>query len=201
MAATLEIWLRTAERVCEVPGTLALLLGTGAFPDGPSGFLLAEFGLGAARVSAGRRAGAARGVSPFAALMTALAATIGTGNIVGVATALTAGGPGALVWMEVSALLGMATKFTECTLAVKYRRRDRQGQPYGGPMYVMADTLGRPSASPPGPQRAGPPGRSSPPCAGAWPEACFPTRQGLAPPPSLPPLPGPTAPPVRATSA
>ena len=146
--AALETWLRTAERVLWGPGTLALLLGTGAFLTVRLGFLpWRNLGWALRSVlSREARRGGEGGVSPFAALMTALAATIGTGNIVGVATALTAGGPGALVWMEVSALLGMATKFTECTLAVKYRRRDRQGQPYGGPMYVMADTLGRPGA-------------------------------------------------------
>lgn len=69
--------------------------------------------------------------------MTTLAATIGTGNIVGVATALAAGGSGALVWMEISAAIGMASKFAECTLAVKYREKDIHGRWHGGPMYVM----------------------------------------------------------------
>lgn len=144
--AVLESWLRAAERVLWGPGTLALLLGTGAFLTVRLDFLpWRNLGWALRSVlSREARRGGRDGVSPFSALMTALAATIGTGNIVGVATALTAGGPGALVWMEVSALLGMATKFAECTLAVKYRRRDRQGQPYGGPMYVMAAALGRP---------------------------------------------------------
>lgn len=76
-------------------------------------------------------------VSPFAALTTALAATIGTGNIVGVATAMVSGGPGALVWMEISALFGLTTKFSECMLAVKYREVNEQGEMTGGPMYTM----------------------------------------------------------------
>lgn len=139
-------WLRAAERILWGPGTLALLLGTGAFLTVRLGFLpWRNLGWALRSVlSREARQGGEGGVSPFSALMTALASTIGTGNIVGVATALTAGGPGALVWMEVSALLGLAPKFAECTLSAKYRRRNRQGQPYGGPMYVMADTLGRP---------------------------------------------------------
>ncbi|UAY77904.1 sodium:alanine symporter family protein [Pasteurella canis] len=81
-------------------------------------------------------------VSSFAALCTALAATIGTGNIVGVATAVQAGGPGAVFWMWLVALLGMATKYAECLLAVKYRVRDKQGFMAGGPMYYIERGLG-----------------------------------------------------------
>ena len=76
-------------------------------------------------------------VSPFAALMTALAATIGTGNIVGVATAMVAGGPGALVWMWISACFGLTTKFSECMLSLKYRETNAKGEMAGGPMYTM----------------------------------------------------------------
>ena len=76
-------------------------------------------------------------VSPFAALTTALAATIGTGNIVGVATAMVSGGPGALVWMWVSAFLGLSSKFSECMLAIKYREKNEDGEMAGGPMYTM----------------------------------------------------------------
>lgn len=76
-------------------------------------------------------------VSPFAALTTALASTIGTGNIVGVATAMVSGGPGALVWMWVSAVLGLSTKFSECMLAIKYRDKNADGEMTGGPMYTM----------------------------------------------------------------
>lgn len=81
-------------------------------------------------------------VSPFSALTTALAATIGTGNIVGVATAMVAGGPGALVWMWISAAFGLTSKFAECLLAVKYREMNCQGEMSGGPMYVMEKALG-----------------------------------------------------------
>ena len=76
-------------------------------------------------------------VSPFSALMTALAATIGTGNIVGVATAMFSGGPGALVWMWISACFGLTSKFSECMLAIKYREVNVDGEMTGGPMYTM----------------------------------------------------------------
>ncbi|WP_193353282.1 alanine/glycine:cation symporter family protein [Acetobacterium woodii] len=76
-------------------------------------------------------------ISPFQSLMTALAATIGTGNIVGVATAMVLGGPGALVWMWISALFGLSTKYGESVLAVKYRETNVEGEMAGGPMYAM----------------------------------------------------------------
>lgn len=76
-------------------------------------------------------------VSPFSALTTALAATIGTGNIVGVATAMVSGGPGALIWMWISAAFGLTSKFSECMLAIKYRETNEKGEMSGGPMYTM----------------------------------------------------------------
>lgn len=76
-------------------------------------------------------------ISPFQSLMTALAATIGTGNIVGVATAMVLGGPGALIWMWISALFGLSTKYGESVLAVKYRDTNASGEMSGGPMYAM----------------------------------------------------------------
>ena len=76
-------------------------------------------------------------VSPFSALMTTLAATIGTGNIVGVATAMFSGGPGALVWMWISAAFGLTTKFAECMLAFMFRETNAKGEMAGGPMYTM----------------------------------------------------------------
>lgn len=82
-------------------------------------------------------------VSSFAALCTALSATIGTGNIVGVATAIKAGGPGALFWMWIAAFFGMATKYSEGLLAVKYRSVDENGQMAGGPMYYIEKGLGK----------------------------------------------------------
>ena len=81
-------------------------------------------------------------VSAFGALCTALSATIGTGNIVGVATAVTTGGPGALFWMEVAALFGMATKYAESLLAVKYREVAPDGRVLGGPFYYIERGLG-----------------------------------------------------------
>lgn len=80
-------------------------------------------------------------VSPFACLCTALAATIGTGNIAGVASALAAGGPGALVWMWISAAFGITSKFTECSLAVKYRTVNDRNEMLGGPMVTMERAL------------------------------------------------------------
>ena len=82
-------------------------------------------------------------VNSFKALCTALAATVGTGNIVGVATAIKAGGPGALFWMWLAAFFGMATKYAECLLAVKYRTVDANGNISGGPMYYIQNGLGK----------------------------------------------------------
>ena len=81
-------------------------------------------------------------ISPFQALTTALSATIGTGNIAGVATAIYFGGPGAIFWMWVIALFGMATKYSEALLAVKFRETDHNGQYVGGPMYYIRNGLG-----------------------------------------------------------
>ena len=82
-------------------------------------------------------------ISSFSALCTALSATIGTGNIVGVATAVCAGGPGALFWMIVAAFLGMATKFSEGLLAVKYRVVAEDGHSLGGPFYYIEQGMGK----------------------------------------------------------
>ena len=82
-------------------------------------------------------------VNSFKALCTALAATVGTGNIVGVATAIKAGGPGALFWMWMAAFFGMATKYAECLLAVKYRTVDANGNISGGPMYYIEKGMGK----------------------------------------------------------
>ena len=126
------------------PGTLALILGTGAWLTlRTGGFPQRNLGR-ALTLSLGREARrkGRGGVSPFGSLMTALASTVGTGNIVGVAAALVSGGPGALVWMELAALLGLAAKFAECMLAVKYRHVRRDGTRWGGPMAVMETRLG-----------------------------------------------------------
>jgi len=81
-------------------------------------------------------------ISHFQALMTALAATVGVGNIAGVATAIAVGGPGAIFWMWITGLVGMATKYSEAVLAVKYRKRDANGEMIGGPMHYISEGLG-----------------------------------------------------------
>src|SRR6185436_9854687 len=101
--------------------------------------------LTAIRLSVTAEKGAAGDVSPFAALTTALAATIGTGNIVGVATAVALGGPGAVLWMWLTGVFGIATKYAEALLAVKYRIRTPQGCMAGGPMYVLERGLNMPA--------------------------------------------------------
>ena len=82
-------------------------------------------------------------ITPFQAVCTALAATVGTGNIAGVAGAIAIGGPGAVFWMWISALLGMCTKFTEVTLAVHFREKNAEGDYVGGPMYYIKNGLGK----------------------------------------------------------
>ena len=81
-------------------------------------------------------------LSPFQSLMTALSATVGTGNIVGVATAMVLGGPGAIIWMWISAAFGLSTKYAESVLAVKYRETNSVGEMAGGPMYAMKNGIG-----------------------------------------------------------
>lgn len=127
------------------PWLLVFLVGTGIFLTLRLGFLqftqlpyalkLAFFPSQQDRKSAGD-------ISHFQALMTALAATIGTGNIVGVATAFVLGGPGAVFWMWITALFGMATKYGEAVLAVKYRVVDAYGEMAGGPMFYIEKGLG-----------------------------------------------------------
>lgn len=122
------------------PVMLVLLVGTGVVLTVRCRFLTWRNLPWAVQVTLSREARQKKGsgdVSSFAALTTALAATIGTGNIVGVATAMAAGGPGALVWMWVSACFGLSSKFAECMLAVKYREKNERGEMSGGPMYTM----------------------------------------------------------------
>lgn len=128
------------------PPMLVLILGTGLFLQLRLKLMpIFKIGTGFAMVWRGRRpdAGAAGEISPYAALMTALAATVGTGNIAGVATAIAIGGPGALFWMWMTALVGMATKYAEVVLAVHYRESDDHGEQIGGPMYAIKNGLGR----------------------------------------------------------
>ena len=124
--------------------TLILILGVGVFLTLRTGFAQLTLFLRALRSFLDKlRPGKDRdGVSPMQALCTALAATVGTGNIAGVAGAIAIGGPGAIFWMWVCALLGMAVKFAEATLAVRYRIREN-GEFLGGPMYVISLGLGK----------------------------------------------------------
>ncbi len=128
------------------PPMLVLILGTGLFLQMRLKLMpIFKIGSGFALVWRGRTpdAGAQGEISPYAALMTALAATVGTGNIAGVATAIAIGGPGALFWMWITALVGMATKYAEVVLAVHYRETDDRGEQVGGPMYAIKNGLGR----------------------------------------------------------
>ncbi len=121
---------------------LILLSGTGLYLTLRLGFIQIRYLPRALGYLFKKDKGGKGDVSSFAALCTALAATIGTGNIVGVATAVQAGGPGAIFWMWLVALLGMATKYAECLLAVKYRVHDKNGFMAGGPMYYIERGLG-----------------------------------------------------------
>jgi AGCS family alanine or glycine:cation symporter len=120
---------------------LILLFGTHLFLTIRLRFIQRYLGT-AIRLSFQRRAEGAGDVSHFGALMTALAATIGTGNIVGVATAVAAGGPGAVLWMWLTGVFGIATKYAEAVLSVKYRIRTDRGMMAGGPMYVIERGMG-----------------------------------------------------------
>ena len=125
---------------------IVLILGTGLYLQIRLGFMpIRKIGLGFRMIMKGRRkdAGAAGDITPFAALMTCLSATVGTGNIAGVATAIAIGGPGALFWMWMTALVGMATKYGEVVLAVKYREIDDRGELAGGPMYAIKNGLSK----------------------------------------------------------
>ncbi len=128
------------------PPMLVLILGTGLFLQLRLKMMpLLRIGTGFRMVWKGRKpeADAVGEISPYAALMTALAATVGTGNIAGVATAIAIGGPGALFWMWVTALVGMATKYAEVLLAVHFRETDEHGEQMGGPMFAIKNGLGR----------------------------------------------------------
>jgi len=126
------------------PPLLALLMGTGLYLTIRLGLLqVIRLPLALKLVFAPPKHDDKEGdVSSFAALCTALSATIGTGNIVGVATAVKLGGPGAIFWMWIAAFFGMATKYAEGLLAVRYRQKDANGQMSGGPMYYLEKGLG-----------------------------------------------------------
>lgn len=131
--------LRTISSFIWGPPLLILIAGTGIYFSVLIGFLqirLLPYSLKLA-FSKKQDQHTEGDISHFQALMTALAATVGTGNIVGVATAVLLGGPGALFWMWISAFFGMATKYAEAVLAVKYRVQDADGEMSGGPMYYL----------------------------------------------------------------
>jgi len=124
------------------PPLLILLVGTGAYFTFRLGLLQFRHLPTALKMVFSKSKAGSGDISSFAALCTALSATIGTGNIVGVATAIKLGGPGALFWMWLAAVFGMATKYAECLLAVKYRKVDDKGEMVGGPMYYLRYGVG-----------------------------------------------------------
>ncbi|MBR2825631.1 MAG: sodium:alanine symporter family protein [Solobacterium sp.] len=137
-------WVSKIDSFVWGPATLILLVGTGLYLTVYLNFLpwrnlvysFKETFSKEARKKAGKG-----DISAFSSLMAASAATIGTGNIVGVTTAMYAGGPGALVWMLISACFGLTTKFAECMLSIKYREVNENGEIAGGPMYVMKNAF------------------------------------------------------------
>jgi len=134
-------WITTVDGFLWGPPLLILLFGTHIFLTIRTGFVQRHLWT-ALKLSVTKEEGAVGDVSPFAALTTALAATIGTGNIVGVATAVSLGGPGAVLWMWLTGVLGTATKYSEALLAVRYRVRTEDGTMLGGPMYALEKGLG-----------------------------------------------------------
>ena len=132
-----DIIATVSDFVCGYP-LFILLIGGGLFLFIYSGFVpLRKFG--ASIKALGHKSDGEGQISSFQALMTTISSTVGMGNIAGVAIAICMGGPGAIFWMWVSALLGMATKFFEGTLAIMYRGRDENGNVKGGPMYMMTE--------------------------------------------------------------
>ncbi|MEG0541480.1 MAG: alanine:cation symporter family protein, partial [Angelakisella sp.] len=134
------------------PGTILLIVGTGIWFTVGTRFLQLRRLPQIVRCTVGslfKRQGVSKkgGITPFQAVSTALAGTMGTGNIAGIATAIVAGGPGAIFWMWVSAFFGMMTKYAEVVLAVRYRRREPNGSFSGGPMAYIEDGLGKPLLS------------------------------------------------------
>lgn len=146
-------WIAELDDLIWGPWLLTLMLGTGIWLTLRLEFLSVRrlkfalrcvFGLapeqGKVSVNSAKR-NSAKGVSSFASLSTELAATIGTGNIVGVATAMVLGGPGALFWMMAASVLGLATKLVESSLAVKYHSYNELNERVGGPMYILRDAF------------------------------------------------------------
>ena len=137
-------FITTVNGIVWGPLMLALILGTGLYLSLGVRFMpIRMIAQGFVLILKGRKEDKKEGeISPFNALMTSLSATIGTGNIAGVATAIFMGGPGAMFWMWMAALLGMATKYAEAVLAVQYREKDEEGNHVGGPMFYIKNGLG-----------------------------------------------------------
>lgn len=143
--ATLDAALNTISSWVWGPALLILLLGTGLYlTAGLRGLPQRKLVYGFAKLFKGRRVDISQAgdITPFQALATSLSATVGTGNIAGVATAIHLGGPGAVFWMWITALVGMATKYGEAVLAVQYRETNSEGAHVGGPMYYIRNGLG-----------------------------------------------------------
>jgi len=137
-------WLGLISGYVWGPVMLGLILGVGLLLTLRIRFVsLRKIPYAFAQLLSGRRKVGAGSIAPFNALMLSLSATIGTGNIVGVATAIGIGGPGALFWMWCSALLGMATKYGEAVCAVHFREQNEKGEYVGGPMYYIKNGLGK----------------------------------------------------------
>lgn len=142
----METFSKIIEKIDDIVWGIPLILlifGCGIFLTiRVGGIQFRRLGLALKYMFKGEKGGTGE-ISSFAALCTALSATIGTGNIVGVATAIAAGGPGALFWMEIAAVFGMATKYAEGLLAVKYRVRSSDGKMLGGPFYYIENGMGK----------------------------------------------------------
>jgi AGCS family alanine or glycine:cation symporter len=147
MLETLGAWHGVVNRWVWGPVTMALLMGAGLYLTLITRGVQFRWILKALREVLGQvftKTRAEGTVTPFQAVATALASTVGVGNIAGVSTAITLGGPGALFWLILSGLLGMATKFTEVVLAITYRERDDRGTWRGGAMYILKNGLRQP---------------------------------------------------------
>lgn len=146
LAVQLTAWINAVDSYVWGPAMLVLLLGTGLYLTiGISLMPIRRIPTAFRLLVRGRKvaAGEAGDITPFQSLMTALSATIGNGNIVGVAAAIAIGGPGAVFWMWITALVGMATKYSEAVLAIRFREVDVDGRYVGGPMYYITNGLGR----------------------------------------------------------
>lgn len=144
MLATINKFLTTVDDlVWGIPLIVLILIGGLFLTVRLKGLQITKLPLAVKKMFANEKKGEEGEVSSFAALCTALSATIGTGNIVGVATAIVAGGPGALLWMWIAALVGTATKYAECLLAIKFRTVAEDGHVVGGPFYYIEKGMGK----------------------------------------------------------